>query len=187
MNLTRATKLAERIKGELQEWCDLIEIAGSVRRQRPECNDVDLVILPKAGAMHAIRERCLRNGTVVLDGAQNFIVKLNGWGSEPDGFQVDLFIARQPMSGLFESTPTNFGSLLLCRTGSKEHNIFMIDQAKRCGCRWNPYEGVYSGGRWEHVGEKSEYIGGKLTASETEGSIFKALGMEFVAPDRREK
>src|ERR1051326_2039897 len=31
----------------LKPYCDRISIAGSIRRRRPECADIDLVVIPK--------------------------------------------------------------------------------------------------------------------------------------------
>lgn len=176
--------LAERVRAELEPYCEKIEIAGSIRRGRPWCNDIDLVCLPKAtsvaapaaapqelkyGYAHALRERCKRNAQVVTDGDVNLIVRLR------NGVQLDIFIARRPSADLLESKATNFGSLLLCRTGSVQHNIWLVEHAKRLGKTWNPYHGVFVG--------KS----GQCIASASEEEIFAALELEFVAPEKREQ
>ena len=47
MPLARARAFAEKIVVELAPFCAQIEIAGSIRRQRPDCGDVDIVCLPR--------------------------------------------------------------------------------------------------------------------------------------------
>jgi hypothetical protein len=47
MNLPLATLYAQQIVTWLTPFCERIEIAGSIRRQRPIVNDIDLVCIPK--------------------------------------------------------------------------------------------------------------------------------------------
>ena len=169
MLLEKADKLAGHVKEALAPFCDQIEIVGSVRRRRPVVNDLDLVCLPKLGEFHALRARVLEKTYLVLDGAENLIVR-----QHVTHFQIDIFVARPTERDLFQSKPGNFGSLLICRTGSKEHNIYLVETAKRAGLRWNPYYGVYDG----H---------GHCIAAETEADIFRALGLDFIPPEKRER
>ena len=169
MILAPATKLAGTIAAELAQFCDCIEIAGSIRRRRANVNDIDIVCLPKPDQREALRERCKRNSKVVTDGAQNLTVVL-----PKINFQLDLWIATPGSADMFDPKPCNFGSLLLCRTGSKDHNIWLVSQAAAMGLRWNPYWGVFDG----H---------GKCLAAETEEDIFKTLKLDFIPPERRER
>lgn len=172
MNYSQALRYAGAIAAELLPWCDEIAIAGSIRRERPVVNDIDLVILPKPGKLDLIKGRCLLRGHVVTDGEQNSIYRYRL--SDGTELQLDLFFARLPQRDLLAYEPTNFGSLLLCRTGSKEHNIFLVEHAKRMGLVWRPYAGVFD-------------AEGKCLAAETEAEIFRALDLEFIAPPMRER
>ena len=167
MELSKARKYAEQIVGELKPMCNRIEIAGSIRRGKPMVGDVDLVIEPKPGQLNAIKQRCLRGGPqVTMDGELNFIMMVGN-------VQLDIFFARPAVSDLFRPLPPNFGSLLVCRTGSREHNIWLISRAKANGVAWLPYQGVVKNG--------------KVIAGDTEAEIFKAIGIEYVKPEDREK
>lgn len=172
MNLSRALVIAGKIQEQLAPLCERIEIAGSIRRARPEVNDIDLVILPRAGQLTAIKARCEQKCQGVRDGEQNCIYRL----PLPDRteIQLDLFFARPATSDLLNTAPGNFGTLLLCRTGSKEHNIYLVEHAKRRGRRWNPYRGVMDGA-------------GQVLASETELDIFTALDLPWIKPEARER
>lgn len=171
-----AEKLAAKIAAELTPFCERIEIAGSIRRRRPHVGDIDLVVLPKAGQLEALKERCKRTTTVITDGDQNLIVQLKTTGSEP--LQLDIFIAKLETREMFDVTPTNFGSLLLCRTGSVAHNIYLVQHAKTLGLVWNPYHGVFGPGPNGRT---------RLIASATEAEIFAALKLELIPPERRER
>ncbi len=172
MKLTRAQGIAEKIVVQLAPYCERIEIAGSIRRARPEVGDLDLVILPKPEQLHAIKTRCAQRCAVVTNGEQNCIYRMEL--SDHSQFQLDIFFARPATRDLLNTAPGNFGTLLLCRTGSKEHNIFLVEHAKRHGLRWNPYRGVIDGAQ-------------NVIASETEADIFKALELPWIKPEDRER
>jgi DNA polymerase/3'-5' exonuclease PolX len=70
--------------------------------------------------------------------------------------------------------PTNWGSVLLCRTGSVRHNLWLIKAAEHLGLKWKPHDGVLD-------------AAGNIIASATEADIFAALHTDFVAPERRER
>jgi DNA polymerase/3'-5' exonuclease PolX len=175
-DLLFAERLAHQIAAALTPFCDQIEVAGSIRRRRPLVGDIDLVVLPKPGQLEALKERCKRNTKVLTDGDQNLIVELKTTGDEP--VQLDIFIAKPEVREMFETTPTNFGSLLLCRTGSVAHNIYLVQHAKALGLVWNPYHGVFGP---DGTGRS------KLRASATEAEIFSALKLPFVKPEDRER
>lgn len=166
--LKQAEGWAARIAAELRPWCEAVEVAGSIRRRRPEVGDIDLVALPKVGGADAIRNRMTRRAAEVLaNGEQNVRVRL------ANGVQVEVYLARQEEQDLLYTTPSNWGSLLVCRTGSREFNIGLARRALQLGMRWDPYQGVFSGG-------------GHLLAGATEAEVFKALDVTAVPPERRE-
>ena len=167
MNLSAATKLAERIRAELAPHCDRIEIAGSIRRRRPECGDIDLVCLPKFGGREAMIERCNQSATLDKCGSQYVVFTL------ANGFQLDLWFAHAGGGDLFAPEPSNWGALLLARTGSAAHNIHLCSVAHAKGLHFQPHRGL----------ERR----GTVVASETEEAIFSALGLDFIRPEDRER
>lgn len=166
MKLSTGIFLAEKVAATLQPFCERVEIAGSIRRRRAWVNDIDLVVLPKEGRLAELRARVFERTTPVTDGPQTIIATM------ANGVQIDLWIAQPPHADLLASTPTNFGSLLLCRTGSREHNIYLVEHAKKLGLRWNPYQGVFDGA-------------GKCLASATEEEVFQALQLDYIPPYHR--
>lgn len=166
--LARAEALAKQLVARMQPWCQRIEVAGSIRRRRPVVGDIDLVIL--SDRAEDLRAHCASKWSEVSSGPQNAIYQTRLW----DGsiVQIDMFFAQPESSDLFTRSPTNFGSLLICRTGSKEHNIKLVEWAKRLGLRWNPYRGVFRGDN--------------LIASATEEEVFAALELSWQPPEGRE-
>ena len=47
MNLTTANRIAGQVVDLLRPHCHRIEIAGSIRRRKPEPSDIEIVVLPK--------------------------------------------------------------------------------------------------------------------------------------------
>jgi DNA polymerase (family 10) len=162
--LAKAHRYAGQIVAALQPFCKRLEIAGSIRRERPYCGDVDIVAEPSNEP--ALRARIIDGKEVVQNGPQNIHVRL------ANSLEIQVFLARPESATLFEKIPSNWGSLLLCRTGSRDHNIFIAQKALSLGLKWNPYQGLFRDGI--------------LIASETEESIFAALNLDFIPPQKRE-
>jgi DNA polymerase/3'-5' exonuclease PolX len=135
MNLATTQKLAEKILAELTPYCDQIEIAGSIRRRRPNPNDIDLVCLPKPGNLIELQSRFHARCKVLSEGVENAMYLLG------NGVQLDVFFAHHEARDIFGEVQAhaNFGTLLLCRTGSAQHNIWLIGQAKHKDLYWKPY------------------------------------------------
>lgn len=169
LTLREADDCVDRLKCELLKvpGVERVEAAGSVRRRRPMPNDIDLVVLAKD--THAVLERLSRpvGWRMDIQGTTNARVFTR------TAVQIDIFFARMPEADMFTPRPTNWGSVLLCRTGSIAHNIELIQHAERLNMRWDPQDGVYD--------EKNN-----LVASETEEQIFEALGLPCVPPEKRE-
>jgi DNA polymerase (family 10) len=166
MPLASATEKALAVVEHLRPFCAQIEIAGSIRRRRPQPGDLDFVIQPLPGKRRYIRDLCLSwKPQVLTDGQVNLLLVVKG-------VQLDIFFADEPGADLF-AEPGNFGTLLVCRTGSMQFNVWLADRAKKRGLHWNPQRGVVQKG--------------KIIASHTEESVFKALGLDWIKPEARER
>lgn len=78
------------------------------------------------------------------------------------GVQVDIYI----------TSVRKWGIISLVRTGSLRHNIKLANRAKEIGMKFSAADGIIDGGL--------------VVACETEEDIFKALGLEYIPPERRE-
>ena len=172
MKLEKAMEIAAKISDEIAPYCSRLQIAGSIRRQRAEVGDIDIVCLPaNPAAKKGLRQRVIRtNPRIIADGSYTLEVELAG------KVRLDIWMAEtMNQRDFFSAAPhTNFGSLLLCRTGSIAHNVFLVGVAKHHGLRWNPHWGVYDNN-------------GVCLASENEEDIFKALKLDFIKPEDRER
>jgi DNA polymerase/3'-5' exonuclease PolX len=139
MKLLSAQMLAAHVRDELDPMCERIAIAGSIRRERPEVNDIDLVLIPKPDQLEAIVARVKRSCEQIYGkhlAAQNLKFR---WKS---GFELDLFIAHSEVVDLVSRQPGNWGAVLLCRTGSVVHNQQLCSRALAKGLKFAPYKGV---------------------------------------------
>jgi DNA polymerase/3'-5' exonuclease PolX len=109
MQLQQAIQIAERIKALLEPHCIRIEIAGSVRRQRPEVKDIEIVAIPKpydiglleCGIATVVNQWEKVRGELPCKYTQRIL---------PEGIALDLFFA----------TPDNWGLIYAIRTGSAD-------------------------------------------------------------------
>ncbi len=73
-----------------------------------------------------------------------------------------------------------FGAALMYFTGSKEHNVRLREMAIRKDQRLNEY-GLFAG-----TDERPQDRGEAPLAAATEEDIYKALGLPYIEPERRE-
>lgn len=166
MELEKAQWIANGVIESLGRQCARVEVAGSVRRLRPRVNDIDIVAQVHPDAVPALHELVHTLGVVVVRGKENIKMHL------PDGIDCELYLAHDRIRDLAGELPCNWGTLLLCRTGSKDHNIAIARRARELGLHWRPYEGLYRDDVW--------------IAGESEEEMFAALNMGFIAPQYRE-
>lgn len=156
MRLEIAESVAQTIAKLLEPYCEKIQIAGSIRRRKPACHDIDIVLIPKdlwglSAALKMIGKQ-LKGGEKM----SQFITA--------GGHQVDIYFA----------TLETWATLLLIRTGSKESNIRLCTAARARG--WKLC--ASGNGLFDEHGER--------IAGDTEESIFIKLGMAYVPPERRD-
>ena len=171
MKLEQAQEIAERIKRDLAPHCERIEIAGSVRRRKPDVGDIEIVCIPRQSAdfdlfgagrpirdggfitacnqIGKIRKGCLRTGKYMQFGTA-------------EGIDVDLFTAR----------PENWGLILAIRTGSAGFSHEVLAR----GWVWSGYHSV----------DGMLTRGGKQIPTPEEADLFRLAGVEWIKPQERE-
>jgi len=159
MRLQEATAIADRVKQILSPYCDRIQTAGSIRRQKPIVNDIDLVIIQKPEPALSLPALLLSMGVLKLNGPQIKRLYLPN-----DNITLDIYIA----------TPLTWATLLLIRTGSKENNVRLCSLALRKGWQLKANgDGLFN----KHHNR---------VAGDTEQSIYQALGLPYQEPEERD-
>ena len=123
MKLEDAKNVANEFVFQIKEFCERIEVAGSIRRNKPEVNDIDIVIIPKLREHLVQKIRRISN----VDVQGNKILR-----TRYSDVQVDVYFA----------TKDTWGILLLVRTGSKEHNIKLCQYAINKGMKLSSEKGL---------------------------------------------
>lgn len=160
MDLAKAQVIADRVVEELKPYCDKIQVAGSIRRKKPFVRDIDLIAIPSNQGQFYQKLQSL--GKVKLGGQKLIRVDL------PEGISADVYIA----------SPATWYTLLLIRTGSKEHNVKLCSRAKRMGMKLHADgSGLFA---------LDDFGAERRIAGDSEKSIFEAMGMGYIPPERRE-
>ena len=133
-----------------------VEIAGSYRRGRDTVGDLDVLL-------------CAPAGLDVFGPLKNYadLRELSASGTTKaagvlrNGLQIDLRVVPEE----------SFGAALQYFTGSKDHGIRLRRLAQQHGLKLSEY-GLFRAD--------------KRVAGETEASVYRALGLDFVCPELRE-
>ena len=161
MRLEQALEIAERVKAQLAPHCDRIEIAGSVRRRKPEVGDIEIVAIPKPYDVGLF--------------ASGIAPVVSAWpkvkGEIPcrytrrrlqDGIDLDLSFA----------TPGNWGLIYAIRTGSAGYAHYVLAR----GWTWRGYKSVK--GRLTLCGED--------VPVPEEADLFRLAGVAWTPPEKRD-
>jgi DNA polymerase (family X) len=140
-----------------------VDRAGSLRRGKSTFKDIDILLVPRAGAApETIRETIIALADAAEDGPAVIGAGDTKVSLRRQGLQVDFRIVPE------ESYP----SALQHFTGSREHNTLLRSRAKAMGLKMNEY-GVFG------------KDGAALPVTE-EAGVYAAVGLPWIPPDIRE-
>jgi DNA polymerase/3'-5' exonuclease PolX len=157
MELVRAKEIADKYKSILSPFCERIEIAGSIRRERPKVNDIEIVCIPRP---HDIAQ---------------FVYTVKKWTKikgEPTGKYTQRKLDEGIYLDLFIANKNNWGMIYAIRTGSAEysHKVLAVGWVKK---GYMAKDGI--------LYDKS----GKPAFIREEIELFNLIGRKFVLPKNR--
>lgn len=161
---------AETLRNDLAAHPDALQvcIAGSYRRRKEIVRDLDLIVATKRPA--AITESFIAHPlveSIIAQGPTKSSVRIHS------GIQCDLRV----VSGAEYPFALNYF------TGSKEHNIEMRNRALEHGWTLNEYRlAPLPPGPKTHKKRSTK----KIPKVRDEGELYRALGLDFIAPELRE-
>lgn len=124
MQLTKATDIAILVGEGLKPFCTKLNIAGSIRRQKPEVKDIEIVCLPR----YITRTQGDLFGDVetVTEVTPNFMAEINGHGEvvkgKPDGKYMQIYLRFYNINlDLFMPSPDDYYRQYAIRTGSADY------------------------------------------------------------------
>jgi DNA polymerase (family 10) len=171
MNLSFAQSCAAKLIDWLTPVCERIEVAGSIRRGCPKVSDVDLVIIPR---IVPLRNLLGDQDGGVNDTAVAILERANQrkWKIREAGEQIIIVEAGGVQADFYFATRSTFASVWLCRTGSKEHNVWFCQRAISRGLHWRPPSGLMRGD--------------EIIPAPTEEDLYRLVGSPYIEPRSRE-
>ena len=180
--LAQAQALAEELRVLLGPACSRLAIAGSIRRRKPDCGDIELLAIPRLGKaldlwgpgitpMGGASLLDLRVVELIKRGV--FAYRLDARGRRTFGplNKLLVHVASGIPVDLFSTTAQNWGLALLVRTGPKEFNVRVMSRFRELGMAGHAYGGVT-------VNEAE-------APCPNEVDVFALLGWPFIPPERR--
>jgi DNA polymerase/3'-5' exonuclease PolX len=166
-------------------FCERIEIAGSIRRGKPEVKDLEIVAIPKwvenvekVGLFD--EEKITRVNTLQAWGNSTHVGlqwikpgtdEIIPWPLKIDGKYWRGYLKEEEIKlDLFLCTPKNWGMIMLIRTGSADFSREVVTHAKKIG---------------RNVSEGHLTISGVPVDTPEESDVFRLLELEYVEPENR--
>jgi len=156
MKLEEAQKIAEKYLDRLAPYCSRIEIAGSIRREKIEVKDIEIVCIPEIKTM------------------EYFCDEVNGWKKikgEPTGKYTQRKLPEGINLDLFMANERNWGLIFAVRTGSADFSHKIL------ACGWVKVGFKSEGGILKKDGKEYEV--------KEEKDLFEIIGVPFVEPKLR--
>jgi len=163
--------------------CERIEIAGSIRRQKPTVGDVELLFIPRFEQRQVPPNlfptltdlAALKFDELIRTGILAKRLNKNGgtaWGAQN---KLAVHVASGIPVDLFTATDANWFNYLVCRTGGAENNRQIAMAAQARGWKWNPY-----GTGFERVGYFERHV------VKAERDVFDFAGLPYLTPELRQ-
>lgn len=170
MELSHARLLAEDLVQHLVPLCERVQIAGSIRRQKPFPKDIEIVCIPKMEP-----QRDMFGNLVEWCRIPEFITFVNSLEKikgDPRGKYTQRRFKNEVVD-LFMANKTNWVNTLVIRTGSAEFTHLLMKRALRLG--------------FEHR-DGLMYNGDSKVLLPTEEAFFELLNLPYIEPkDRNEE
>ena len=137
MELEKAKAIAEKIKTLLDSSCEMIIVAGSIRRQKSDVGDIELLCIPKYVNLVDMLDAKIRS--MLHFGMLGY--RLNKLGSKVYGAKNKLLIHNPSGIGvdIFSTTEECWPVAVVMRTGGKATNQRISMAAINKGFRWHAY------------------------------------------------
>lgn len=177
---------AKAVIGELADilrpYSDRIEIAGSIRRQKPEVHDAEVVIIP-APDLLAMTDAMIESGQAKY--ALYGETRSKRWGTAYRGI-----VYKGIQCELYMTTVQSWGYLYWLRTGPGDANKFIMrwlgTRHLNAPIRFQEGSGWYSK-NWSYDGKKQKWsaFDRQRLNIHTEEEMFAVLGMKYIVPASR--
>jgi DNA polymerase/3'-5' exonuclease PolX len=123
-----AKSIADQVVMKLQPFCEVILIAGSIRRQFRECKDIEMVLVPKKVTKGSTDLFGNKNTKVVIHPEFVSVIKTLGKviKGKPDGRMMQIELKEKIMLDMFMPVPFDYWRQFAIRTGSSTYSHKII-------------------------------------------------------------
>lgn len=190
MDIVMARSVAKAKFEMLREFCDQIDVAGSVRRNSPSVGDIEIVCIPKAAPIQQDlfgNELQFQRDTSFVDAVKRIGTLIKGDPSKgrysqialPEGINLDLFMTSRQ----------DYFRQLAIRTGPADYSRGVIaSQWRKIG-----WCGTEDGLRREEQCEKIDDKKWRCVFAQptlppewqSEKEFFEWMGLVFIEPSKR--
>jgi DNA polymerase/3'-5' exonuclease PolX len=171
--LAQAQEIAVGVLEQLEPHCEVISIAGSIRRERPTIGDIEIVCVPNRNAIESL--------PLFAGGFPAVVQQWPGIKGSPDGRYTQRLLPCGLKLDLFMPHPDAYGLILAIRTGSAEWCKQVLAPAwDRAGYRSE--DGLLC----QVVDEDFPDNWNTTVPCRTERELFDVIGLRWVAPRDRE-
>lgn len=173
MSYGHALSVAQELERALAPYCERTLIAGSLRRQKPEIGDIELVVMPKLEVELDMFGQPSGSHSLLDDG----LALLRTEGYTKNGAKFKQFVYEGAPVDLFITSPETWACVATIRTGSADFTHWLVT-ARRSG-----------GGCPSHLSFKDGRLmnGSRPVVTPDERDLFEALGQPWIEPiDRKE-
>ena len=176
--LALAELVAEATVRMLQDSCERIEVAGSIRRRREDVGDVEILCIPRVGGVDLFGQPV--EGDTALDRRckdlldQGFLeYRLNVDGERQYGPRNKYTVHTATGIGvdIFTTSCEQWGMALLVRTGPQSFCRAVMTQFQCLGLQGHAYGGVSRGER--------------MLDCPDEQTVFDLLQWDYIPPELR--
>lgn len=123
-----ALQIAEKVKAILSPHCQVINIAGSIRREKPEVKDIEIVCVAKTVKVGALDLFGNDDRKTVV--SPDFSKSVNELGKiikgKPDGRMMQIVLPEKIVLDLFMPMPYDYWRQFAIRTGAAEYSHKVI-------------------------------------------------------------
>lgn len=196
MILKQADNLAHKILEKLLPYSDRIHIAGSIRREKPEVKDIEIVCQPKYvdGAQGSFFADAMAEKVI----SQNYVQLIKSLGrvikGKPDGRYMQIELPEGINLDLFMPDPDDYYRQFAIRTGSSDYSYETIAKGwlrkgwcgsdvglRRISDCIEEHGAIINKRTWRCVNPKAE----KPPVWQSEKEFFDWIGVPWIMPKLR--
>ena len=178
MKLKEARAIAEELLATLAPAFEQLHIAGSIRREKPEVDDIELVGVPiwSKNLFGEPTGKSERLDSLLWELIERHVLGYDAANPRNGPKYKRLVIRGKDISvDLFLAEPDNFGNIFVIQTGDSEFR-------KRLVSAWS-----FGGLMPFNISQRDGYLwrGGERLSCKTEMDFFNALSLEWIEPKDR--